>query len=134
MKKYRNLLLLLVTVLTIVLAACGGAASAPAVDADVDVQSLPLNVDVQTTFNLLDNPDVYVLDVREQWEYDSGHIPGITLLPLAELPSRLGEIPTDKEIIVTCHSGNRSGQAVDFLRQQGFDNVHNMTEIGRAHV
>ncbi|KPK09609.1 MAG: hypothetical protein AMJ56_10515 [Anaerolineae bacterium SG8_19] len=70
--------------------------------------------------------DVYLLDVREQWEYDEGHIPGVTLLPMGEVPSRLDEIPTDKEVIVTCRTGNRSGQVTDFLRQNGFDNVHNM--------
>jgi rhodanese-related sulfurtransferase len=43
-----------------------------------------------------------------------------------EVANRLAEIPTDKEVIVTCRSGNRSAQITDFLRQQGFDNVHNM--------
>jgi rhodanese-related sulfurtransferase len=38
----------------------------------------------------------------------------------------MNEIPTDKTVIVTCRTGNRSGQAVDFLRQNGFENVHNM--------
>jgi rhodanese-related sulfurtransferase len=73
-----------------------------------------------------DRDDVYVLDVREQWEYDEGHIPGVTLLPIGEVPARLDEIPTDKEVIVTCRSGNRSSQVTDYLRQNGFDNVHNM--------
>ena len=67
-----------------------------------------------------------MLDVREQWEYDEGHIPGVTLIPMGDVASRLAEIPTDQEVIVTCRSGNRSGQITDFLRQQGFDNVHNM--------
>ena len=67
-----------------------------------------------------------VLDVREQWEYDEGHIPGVTLMPMAKVSQRLDEIPADKTVIVTCRSGNRSGQVADYLRQQGFDNVHNM--------
>ncbi|RIK17164.1 MAG: rhodanese-like domain-containing protein, partial [Anaerolineae bacterium] len=65
-------------------------------------------------------------DVREPDEYAAGHIPGITLIPMGEVAERLSEIPTDKEVIVTCRSGNRSGQIVDFLRSQGFTNVHNM--------
>lgn len=123
MTKKRNLIILLTALLALVLAACGGSASAPA---EVDLQNLPLTVDAKTTYSLLNNPDVYVLDVREQWEYDAGHIPGVTLLPLGELPARISEIPTDKQVIITCRTGNRSGQAVDFLMQQGFDNVHNM--------
>lgn len=124
MNKKLSLTLGLIALFALALAACGGAAQAPA---DVDVQSLPQTVDVQTTYNLLDHPEVVVFDVREQWEYDAGHIPGVILLPLNELPSRINEIPTDKEVIITCRTGNRSGQAVDFLEQQGFDNVHNMS-------
>ena len=73
-----------------------------------------------------DRPDVFLLDVREQWEYDEGHIPGVTLIPMGEIPERLEEVPTDKEVIVTCRSGNRSGQVASYLRQNGFDNIHNM--------
>ena len=43
-----------------------------------------------------------------------------------EIASRLSEIPTDKEVVVTCRSGNRSSQVATFLRDQGFTNVHNM--------
>ncbi|MCB0081656.1 MAG: rhodanese-like domain-containing protein [Caldilineaceae bacterium] len=38
----------------------------------------------------------------------------------------MSEIPTDKEVIVACRSGNRSSQVVEYLRQQGYDNVHNL--------
>jgi rhodanese-related sulfurtransferase len=85
-----------------------------------------LNHDFHTVAQIKDREDVFLLDVREQWEYDEGHIPGITLLPMGEVSARLDEIPTDKEVIVTCRSGNRSGQITDYLRQNGFDNVHNM--------
>lgn len=118
----------LLTMVMLLLAACGGAESAtdaPALE-EIDLSTLPATVDVQTVAAVRDNPDVYLLDVREQWEYDEGHIPGITLIPMGEIPARLDEIPTDKEVIVTCRTGNRSGQVADFLRQQGFDNVHNM--------
>ncbi|WP_420630946.1 rhodanese-like domain-containing protein [Candidatus Leptofilum sp.] len=99
----------------------------PAVSADLnEILSLPDTVDVQTVATVKERDDVIVLDVREQWEYDEGHIPGVTLIPMGEVSSRLSEIPTDKEVIVTCRSGNRSGQITDYLRQQGYDNVHNM--------
>lgn len=119
---------LLMTAMLMMLAACGGtdsSTSAPALE-EIDLSTLPATVDVQTVATVRDNPDVYLLDVREQWEYDEGHIPGITLIPMGEIPARLSEIPTDKQVIVTCRTGNRSGQVADYLRQQGFDNIHNM--------
>ena len=113
----------------LLLAACGGTETAAPV-AEQSAESAPLDlpteVDVHTVAEIKDREDVYVLDVREQWEYDEGHIPGVVLLPLGEVPNRLDEIPTDKTVVVTCRSGNRSGQATNFLRQNGFENVHNM--------
>ena len=113
-------------------AACGGTTATttsaePNVSADLsEVLDLADTIDVATVASVKDRDDVVVLDVREQWEYDEGHIPGVTLIPMGEVANRLSEIPTDKSVIVTCRSGNRSGQITDFLRQQGFDNVHNM--------
>lgn len=112
--------------------ACGSqteAAPNPAPAAEIDfndILNLADTVDAQTVASVKDREDVIVLDVREQWEYDEGHIPGVVLIPMGDVPNRLAEIPTDKEVIVTCRSGNRSAQITDFLRQQGFDNVHNM--------
>ena len=119
--------------LLLVLAACGGQADVavlPAVNVPVAAAAsldLPDTVDVQTVASVKDRADVVVLDVREQWEYDAQHIPGVTLIPMAEVPNRLSEIPTDKTVILTCRSGNRSGQVTDYLRQLGYSNVHNMS-------
>ncbi len=129
MKQLVLILFLLVMLGTAV--ACGAqtetAAPAPAAEVELgETLDLADTVDVQTVASIKDRSDVIVLDVREQWEYDEGHIPGVTLIPMGEVPDRLAEIPTDKEVIVTCRSGNRSGQITDYLRQQGFDNVHNM--------
>ena len=122
-------------VLLIVIFALGGcgvqtqapAANQPAAVADVRLENLPVNVDAATVEQLRQRADVVILDVREDVEYNDGHIPGATLVPLGQIPNRLAEIPKDKTVIAVCRSGNRSGQATDFLRQQGFDNVHNMT-------
>ncbi|MBK9052753.1 MAG: rhodanese-like domain-containing protein [Chloroflexi bacterium] len=92
----------------------------------MDIANLPVNVDVETVAAIQDDANVFVLDVREQYEYDEGHIPGVTLIPMSEITTRLSEIPTDQKVIVTCRSGNRSDQVTDFLREQGFTNVHNM--------
>ena len=131
----RKLILLTVLFVAMLLVACGGeSASALVVDQGpvtqapaVDVSELPDTVDVHTVASIKDQDDVYVIDVREQWEYDEGHIPGVTLIPMNEVPNRLEEIPTDKDVIVTCRSGNRSGQVAEYLRQIGYDNVHNMS-------
>ena len=93
----------------------------------VDFTQLGPNVDVATVKALQGHDDVVILDVREQSEYDAGHIADVKLIPLNDVPNRLSDIPKDKPVIVTCRSGNRSGQATDFLRQQGYTNVHNMT-------
>ena len=119
----------LLGLLALLLAACG-AASAPAVApaaAQVDLASLPVNIDVTQAASLLNNPNVVFVDVREQNEYDAGHIPGVKLIPLGSVPDRMSEIPKDKTVVAVCHSGNRSSQATDFLRKQGYTNVHNMT-------
>lgn len=124
----KQLTLILGLILLMTLAACGGSES-PAAPAAVEVSldSLPQNIDVETVYDLQDNPDVYLLDVREQEEYDEKHIPDINLLPMSTIQNRLDEIPTDKTVIVTCRSGNRSDQVTQYLRANGFDNAHNMT-------
>ena len=116
-------------ILALALTACTGQPDRPRAGANqqVEVTQLGPNVDVATVNGLLGRDDVVILDVREQSEYDAGHIPGVTLIPLNDVPNRLNDIPKDKPVIVTCRSGNRSGQATDFLRQQGYTNVHNMT-------
>lgn len=121
----RLLLLFLLTILTLSLAACRESAKPEA--AALDLATLPVDVTVQQAASLLDNPNVVFIDVREQDEYNAGHIPGVKLIPLGSVPSRLSEIPKDKTVIAVCRSGNRSGQATKYLRDQGFENVHNMT-------
>lgn len=61
-----------------------------------------------------------LLDVREPEEFEIAKIEGSVLIPLNQLPSRLGELPKDKSIVVHCHHGGRSAQATAFLNQNGF--------------
>ncbi len=70
--------------------------------------------------------DVFILDVREQGEYDHCNIGGY-LVPLRELPKRISELDPSREIVVMCHSGGRSSRAAQFLRESGFANVKNLT-------
>jgi hydroxyacylglutathione hydrolase len=65
----------------------------------------------------------FVLDVREPWEYQAGHIPGAVLIPQADLALRLAEIPREQDVLVVCAGGVRSLRAAKFLRQVGYQRV-----------
>ena len=126
-----SLILLFVLLLgaSLALAACGGSGetTAPAAD-EIDINALAPSIDVQTAYAARSNPTVFMLDVREPDEYDAGHIPGITLIPMGEIADRLSEIPTDQEVVVTCRTGNRSGQVQRYLQAQGFTQIYNIAE------
>lgn len=70
---------------------------------------------------------LYVLDVRGRVEWEGGHIPGAHLVPLAELPDRIAEVPTDRPIAVHCQGGGRSAIAASLLRAHGVSQVSNVT-------
>jgi adenylyltransferase/sulfurtransferase len=70
--------------------------------------------------------DVLLLDVRSQEEHARETVPGSLLIPLDQLPSRLGEMDPARETAVYCHKGLRSASAVRFLAQNGFQRVANM--------
>ena len=69
--------------------------------------------------------DLFVLDVREPHEYLICNLSG-HLIPLGDLPKRVHELDSSREIVAHCRSGVRSAKAVDFLRQAGFKKVHNL--------
>ena len=69
--------------------------------------------------------DLFVLDVREPHEYQICNIGGY-LIPLGDLPKRVSELDSSKEIVAHCRSGVRSGKAADLLRQAGFKKIHNL--------
>jgi adenylyltransferase/sulfurtransferase len=70
--------------------------------------------------------EVFVLDVREQHEYQIVNIKG-HLIPLGDLPTRVHELDSSREIVVHCKSGMRSAKAVSYLRQSGFKYAANLT-------
>ncbi len=69
--------------------------------------------------------EIFVLDVREPHEYQIVNIKAY-LIPLGDLPTRVHELDSSREIVVHCKSGARSAKAVDFLRQSGFKRVSNL--------
>jgi adenylyltransferase/sulfurtransferase len=69
--------------------------------------------------------DMYIIDVREPWEYKIAQIGG-KLIPLKEVPQRLSEIDRDREVVVQCKSGARSQRIAELLKQQGYPRVVNL--------
>lgn len=67
------------------------------------------------------SPEVVVLDVREPYEYASGHVPGAVSLPMHLVPLRLDDIPKGRPVYVICATGNRSWQVAHYLGQHGFE-------------
>src|SRR5262249_20305963 len=91
---------------------------APAAAADITAEELKA---------LLERgEDVVVLDVRNPPEWEICRLSGSTLIPLPELPARVGELDRGREMVVHCKSGMRSQKAIAFLRQQGFTRLRNL--------
>ena len=65
--------------------------------------------------------DWVVVDVREPFEWQAGHIEGALHIPLRDLPARVGELDPQARTLVVCHVGARSAQATAWLHQQGHD-------------
>jgi len=62
-----------------------------------------------------------LVDVRADHEWDAGHIPGATHLPLAELAERAGEVDKERPVVLYCRGGNRSTMAAAALAEAGYD-------------
>jgi rhodanese-related sulfurtransferase len=62
-----------------------------------------------------------LLDVRTPEEFAEGHLEGAVLIPVAELSTRMAEIPRDRPIVAYCRSGARSERATEVLREAGYD-------------
>jgi rhodanese-related sulfurtransferase len=85
-------------------------------------------VDTIGALNLINHKDALVLDVREQKEFDEGHLLRAKLIPLGSLKERIGELEKyrDKPILLMCRSGARSLNATVMLSKQGFSDVSNL--------
>ena len=70
--------------------------------------------------------DVFILDVREPHEYQICNLKGY-LIPVGDLPKRVNELDSSREIVAHCKVGGRSAKAVNFLRRSGFKKVYNLT-------
>jgi len=83
-------------------------------------------VNVDKVRELAEN-NSYILDVRERFEYERGHLKEAINIPLSELRDRISEIPMDKPVYLHCRTGQRSYNAVRALQNVGYQNVYNIT-------
>jgi hydroxyacylglutathione hydrolase len=72
--------------------------------------------------------ELTVLDVREPWEFQTGHIPGAVLMPLGQVSKRYSELDSQQPVAVICQSGSRSQSAAALLAQKGFHKVYNVLD------
>mgnify|MGYP000277520284 FL=1 len=116
MKRILPLFLLL-----LLLTGCGGTASNASSENDYQ------QISQEEAKEMMDTQEVIILDVREQDEYDSGHIPGAVLLPVGTIDEETAAevIPEkDSTVLVYCRSGNRSKTASSALAELGYTNIY----------
>lgn len=90
---------------------------------DMNPPSLP-EIDVHALADRIEKSEPFVLlDVREPSEYEIAKLPGATLIPLGELPDRIGELDPAAETIIHCKAGGRSARALQLLLDAGFENA-----------
>jgi adenylyltransferase/sulfurtransferase len=93
-----------------------------------DAQGIPEITPTELKERLDRGDPITIVDVREPFEWEIGNLEshGATLIPLGELPERVGEIDPAGEIVLQCRSGARSAQALAFLRQHGYERLLNL--------
>lgn len=88
------------------------------------------SISVDSVFSMMNVDDVYIIDVREDYEYHSGHIENSYNIPLSQINEIQNSfIPINGIIIVYCKSGTRSRKAAELLLQLGYQNVYDMGSV-----
>ena len=110
-------ILALILVMLLVLTGCGGDT----------VENTYQQISQETAKEMMDTQKVVVLDVREEYEFDAGHIPGAVLLPVGTITEDTAAAvidDLDTVVLVYCRSGNRSKTASQALADIGYTNVY----------
>ena len=86
------------------------------------------NVNVWNAVKLINHESAIVIDVSEQHEFKTGHIPNAINIPVGGLAGRIKELEKHKgkPILLSCRGGNRAGRAAVVLRKHGFDQVYTL--------
>lgn len=98
----------------------------PSVLKEADALEKYRNIDAERLKEQYSKEDVYVIDVRQQREWDEGHIPTAHHHMLGDLEEEAGQLPKDKKLIVHCQTGARSAIGTSLLQAKGFKNVENL--------
>lgn len=84
------------------------------------------NINQSALIELVDSPNVRLVDVREQDEFIEEHIAKAINIPLSEFTNRITELDRESNLILICRSGNRSKKACEHLSFLGFNNINNL--------
>ena len=126
MKLLKRTLIALIIILLFAGIGCIGTEDIKISDNTQTSESGFIDISVEQAKQMIDNNEVFLLDVRTQEEFDEGYIEGAILIPDYELASRLSEVPEDEKILVYCRSGRRSVTASNILVDAGYTDVYNM--------
>ena len=111
--------LIIILLLMLALSACGQAK-------ENDQGAVYMNITAEEAKQIMDTEEgCIILDVREQEEYDAGHIPGAILIPYTQMGEKANDMLPDKDqlILVYCRSGRRSKIAAEALVELGYTNI-----------
>ncbi len=90
---------------------------------------------MKTVKEILMDQQTTIIDVRNDWEYASGHVEGAMNIAVHDFPAHLETLRAlSGPIVVYCQSGGRSSMAQQFLQQNGISDVHNGGGIGQMHI
>ena len=86
------------------------------------------NISSETFYRHMSEEDAVIIDVRSEAETQMGIIPNAIIIDIfqPDFPQKISTLDKDKQYLIYCRSGNRSGQACAFMAQQGFDRLYNL--------
>lgn len=122
----KSILIVAVLAFSMMLQACGTEDSATAENSSRQAMA---TVSASDAAAWQASKEAVIIDVREQDEWDAGHIEGAVFIPLGQLPARLAELRMydDQKIVLQCRSGKRSAAATKILMKAGFDDTYNLS-------
>lgn len=126
MQKFFSVIFTLSILVTLAvgLVACGKQSSDPSSQNQAVTQEVVQQAGADEAKALL--PKAFILDVRESYEYEQGHLQGSVLIPIGEITQRMSEIPKGQPILVVCATGARSASVSQYLVENGYIEVYNL--------
>ena len=132
--KVPSVLMVLMALISLEVAGCAGnskSSEGGEVDQRQPEQSVARDIsDVELSAMMAERPNLLLIDVRTEAEWNAGHIEGACFLDFLEdeFPSRAKELPRNQPIAVYCAAGGRSADAMSFLAKEGFKEIYNLRD------